>query len=240
MWCIVQYSEKMRCIQQQETLPILNFDLFNETQDGNISKHGTLLPHSFRAIFVGPSGCGKTNVLLSLLFNPNGPRFENIYVYSKSLYQPKYELLKAVLSNVEGVGYFPYADNENVIDVSQARNNSIFIFDDIACDKQNKIREYYSMSRHKDIDVVYLCQTYSKIPKQLIRDNCNIIVLFKQDGVNLKHIFNEHVTPDMSYEKFLMLCAECWKEHYGCLVIVKDFPLDKGRYRYEFDKYIKV
>jgi hypothetical protein len=75
------------------------------------------------------------------------------------------------------------------------------------------------MCRHKAIDVAYLCQTYSKIPKQLIRDNCNFIVLFRQDEKNLKHIFNDHVSPDLSYDQFKQMCADCWKENYGCLVI---------------------
>lgn len=230
----------MRCTQQQQALPIINFDLFSDTLANNYSKHGNLLPNSFRAIFTGPSGCGKTNALLSLLLNDNGARFENIYVYSKSLYQHKYELLKSVVQNAEGLRYFAFHNNEDVIDPSEALNNSIFIFDDVSCDKQNKIREYYSFCRHKNVDVIYLCQTYSKIPKQLIRDNCNIIVLFKQDTTNLKHAYNEHVSPDMTYEEFKLLCAECWKENYGCLTIVKDFPLNNGRYRKEFDKYIKV
>lgn len=228
----------MQCTQQQKSLPIINFDIFG--QPNNHNKHGDLLPNSFRAIFCGPSGCGKTNALLSLIFNPNGARFENIYVYSKSLYQPKYELLKTVLSKVKGIGYFPYKDNDDVIDPAEARNNSIFIFDDVACDKQNKIREYYSMCRHKNIDAAYLCQTYSKIPKQLIRDNSNVIVLFKQDEINLKHVFEEHVSPDMTFDRFKEMCSECWKENYDCLVIVKDFNLNKGRYRKGFDMYIKI
>lgn len=229
----------MQCTQQLEPLPILNLDIFNESIV-KCSKHGNLLPNSFRAIFSGPSGSGKTNALLSLLFHPNGARFENIYVYSKSLYQPKYELLKSVLNGVKDVGYFQYQNNDEIIAQNEARDNSIFIFDDIACDKQNKIREYYSMGRHKGIDVVYLCQTYSKIPKQLIRDNSNLIVLFKQDETNLKHIYNEHVSPDISYDTFKNLCAECWKENYEPIVIVKDFPLNQGRYRRGFDSYINT
>jgi hypothetical protein len=228
----------MLCNQQQ-ALPIINFDFFGNTTTCD-SKHGKLLPNSFRAIFCGPSGCGKTNALLSLVFSLNGLRFENVYVYSKSLYQPKYELLKLVLKRVKGVKYFPFNNNDEVIDPSEAHNNSLFIFDDVACDGQNKIKEYYSMCRHKAIDVAYLCQTYSKIPKQLIRDNCNFIVLFRQDEKNLKHIFNDHVSPDLSYHQFKQMCADCWKENDGCLVIAKDFSINYGRYRKKFDKYIKI
>lgn len=224
---------------KQHSLPIINLDFF-DADNKRKNRHGELLPNSFRAIFIGPSGCGKTNALLSLLFSINGARFENIYIYSKSLYQPKYQLLEKVLKNVKGVGYFPFKSNDEILDPNEAKNNSIFIFDDITCENQNKIREYYSMCRHKDIDAAYLCQTYSKVPKQLIRDNCNIIVLFRQDEINLKHSYDEHCSPDMPYNQFKNLCSECWREPYGCFVIVKDFDVKNGRYRKGFDEYISI
>lgn len=228
----------MNVVQQEQTLPIDNFDF--EPAKNVHGKHGKLLPDSFRAIICGPSGCGKTNVMLALLFDLNGAKFKNVYVYSKSLYQPKYQLLQEVLSNVKGVGYFPYKDNDDIISPHEAKTNSIFIFDDVACDKQNKIKEYYSMGRHKNIDVIYLCQTYSRTPKQLVRDNCNIIMLFKMDEINLKHVFDEHVSPDMSFDDFKKICSQCWTDRYGTFVIVKDFALNCGRYRKGFDKYIKM
>ena len=230
----------MQFIKQDLKLPIENLDFINETFTRH-NRHSKLLPNCFRAIFCGPSGCGKTNALLTLLFNPNGLRFENIYVYSKSLYQPKYKLLEDVLGHSKCVSFHPFKDNDLIIDPDQAKNNSVFIFDDVACDKQDKIRMYFSMGRHRNIDVAYICQTYSKIPKQLIRDNCNVIVLFKQDDINLRHIFDEHVSPDMTYEDFKQVCFKCWNEDkFGSMVIVKDFELKNGRYRKGFDKYIKV
>jgi len=58
-----------------------------------IYRHGIVLclPNTIRALIVGPSNCGKTNIMLSLIENPNGLKFENVYIVSKSLYQPKYE-----------------------------------------------------------------------------------------------------------------------------------------------------
>lgn len=223
--------------QQDVTLPVENFDFVESVKK---YRHGKLLPNSLRAVFCGPSGCGKTNALLSLLFNENGLCFENVYTYSKTLYQPKYQLLQEVLKQVEGISYFPFRDNDEVIDPADARPFSVFIFDDIVCNKQDKIREYFSMCRHKSIDAAYLCQTYSKIPKQLIRDNCNVIVLFKQDDMNLKHVYDEHVSPDLPYEDFKELCSKCWTDRFGFLVIAKEFDLNQGRYRKGFDKYIKI
>ena len=147
--------------------------------------------------------------------------------------------MEDVLRKVKGIGYFPFKDNEQIIDPNKAKTNSVFIFDDVACDKQDKIREYFSMCRHRNIDSAYICQTYSKVPKQLIRDNCNMIVIFRQDERNLKHIFEEHVSPDFTYDEFKRICSKCWNENrYGNMVVVKDFDLNNGRYRQGFDKYI--
>lgn len=79
------------------------------------------------------------------------------------------------------------------------------IFDDVACENQTNIRNYFAMGRHKQIDSFYLTQTYSKIPKQLIRDNANFLIIFKQDDIHLKHIFGEHVSTDIHWLKFRAL-----------------------------------
>ena len=200
------------------------------------SKHGALLPNSIRAIIVGPSQSGKTNVLFNLIFDSNGLVFENVYVFSKSLYQPKYKFLAKVLP--KEVKYFPYRDNANVKHPSEAKPNSLMIFDDVSTENQKNIRNYFAMGRHNNIDSFYLGQTYSKIPKQLIRDNCNLLVLFKQDDMNLRHIYNDHINTDMRFDVFKKICATAWKDKHGFVVISKDCDLDKGRYRLGFDQYV--
>lgn len=228
----------MKFIKQQECLPIRNADI--DITSTKKKKHGALLPNSIRGIIVGPSNCGKTNVMLSLLEHPNGLRFENIYIYSKSLSQPKYEYLRRVISRISGLGYYTFSNNCDVIPPEEAKPNSIFIFDDVACDKQNNIRAYFCMGRHNDVDSFYLCQTYTHIPKHLIRDNANLLILFKQDDLNLKHIYNDHVNTDMTFEEFRKTCAKCWKDKYGFFVIDKDSPMDKGRYRKGFDTFMSL
>lgn len=228
----------MKFVKQQTELPIVNIDFKSEN---NIKKqHGTLLSDSIRAIIVGPSNCGKTNLMIGLIEHPNGLRFENIYIYSKSLHQPKYKHLEELIRPISGMGYYTFSDNSNVIAPEKAKRNSIFIFDDVACDKQNNIRAYFCMGRHNDVDSFYLCQTYTRIPKHLIRDNANLIILFKQDDMNLKHVYEDHVNTDMSFNIFRQACAESWKDKYGFLVIDKDRPVNKGRYRKGFDTFIHI
>ena len=64
------------------------------------------------------------------------------------------------------------------------------------------MRDYFSMGRHNSIDCFYLSQTYAHIPKHLIRDNTNFIILFKQDETNLRHVYDDHVNKDMSFNEF--------------------------------------
>ena len=228
----------MRFARQATIIKVVNFDDRTRLMDKKeIRRHGNMLPNTIRSIICGPSNCGKTNVLISLIESPHGIHFENMYVYSKSLQQPKYRYLENLMSSIEEIGYFTFSNNSDVIPPSEALPNSIFIFDDVACDKQDTIREYFAMGRHSSVDCFYLCQTYAKIPKHLIRDNANVLILFKQDGTNLKHVYNDHVNTDMSYDDFRAFCQKYWQHKYGYVVIDKDSSLTNGRYRKGFNDF---
>ena len=225
--------------QQSQRLSVRNLDPLS-SGEAQERRHGNLLPNSVRCIVSGPSNCGKTNVAVSLLLDPNGLKFRNVYLYSKTPFQPKYTMLGEILGNIEGFGYFVFSDNAEIVKPSDAQRDSVFIFDDVACDKQDTMREYFSMGRHSFVDSFYLCQTYSRTPKHLIRDNANFIVLFKQDELNLKHVYEDHVNTDMTFNQFKDMCALCWRgDKYGFLVIDKDSDIDDGRYRKGFDSYIR-
>lgn len=223
--------------EQPLKLQVVNFDGVVEKEKRE-KRHGELLPDTIRAVFCGPSNCGKTNCLLTLITHPNGLRFENIYVYSKSLNQPKYKYLKDLLSPIDGMQYFAFSDHESVVSPDKALPNSIMIFDDIATEKQDNVRAFFCMGRHKKVDSFYLCQSYARIPKHLIRDNVNLLVLFRQDDVNIKHIYNDHVNSDMPFEKFKEICSKCWRDDkHEFLVIDRDRPINHGRYRKGFDSF---
>lgn len=225
----------MKFVQQQQSLSL---DKVCCESTKKIYRHGNLLPTTIRCIICGPSSCGKTNVMIGLLIHKNGLRYRNVYLYSKTLFQPKYVFLDKVLTMVPEIKFTKYRDNEEVISSQTARPNSVMVFDDVAGENQNNIRDYFAIGRHKNIDSFYLNQTYSKIPKQLIRDNANLLVVFKQDDVNLRHIYDEHVTTDMSWKQFREMCKNIWSEPYSYLVINKDCEKNNGRYRMKFDKFV--
>jgi len=78
-----------------------------------------------------------------------------------------------LLSSIDEIGYFTFSNNSDVVPPSEARPNSIFVSDDVACDKQDTVREYFTMSRRSRVDCFYLCQSYARIPKHLIREICH-------------------------------------------------------------------
>ena len=74
--------------------------------------------------------------------------------------------------------------------------------------------------------LLYLCQSYAHIPKYLIRDNVNLLVLFRKDNINLKHVYTEHVNTDMPYTQFRDLCSSCWNnDKYSLLSIKRGHPI---------------
>lgn len=229
----------MEVINQNEKLDVSNIDnLTPDIFDNSLSKHGQLLPNTMRCIISGPSNCGKTNVVFNLITNPNGLSFNNVYIFSKSLNQPKYLLLEKILSDVVDVSLYKFDASSEIMEPNNAEPHSIFVFDDVACENHDRIRAYFSMGRHNHIDSIYVGQTYSRIPKQLIRDNVNFLIAFKQDEKNLKHIYNDHVGGEMTFEKFRELCGRAWKEKYGFIVIDKERSMNNGRYRIGFDKFV--
>lgn len=76
-------------------LPVMNFnELAQCSVDKEGKRHGVLLPNSVRAVIYDLFNCGKTNAHLALITHPYGLRFESVYVYLKSLNQPKYIFLR--------------------------------------------------------------------------------------------------------------------------------------------------
>ena len=143
-----------------------------------------LLPYmpsdTFRMLICGPSGCGKTNVLMHMLYNLL--YYDKIYLFSKNLEQPKYrQLLETFQPISEEAGYDVIEEsNSDVIPLESLDNDNqkIVIFDDYACERNQKpLIEYFVGGRHKNCSVIYLSQSYYLTPKD-IRLNCSHFCIF--------------------------------------------------------------
>jgi hypothetical protein len=208
--------------------------------------NGEYLPNGdyIRCLIVGPSGCGKTTLLTNFLLSPGWVDKENthVYIYSKSLNQPEYVFLQILFNEVEAEineKICMFCDNnDDAVRLDNCNSNSIVIFDDFIQENQDNVRDYYTRGRHKQIDVFYLGQTYSKIPKQLVRDNVNFLCIFRQDNLNLKHINDEFVGGDFSFDEFSSICSDCWNQDYGFITTDLTRKRDDGKYRNKIKYFI--
>lgn len=68
----------------------------------------------------------------------------------------------------------------------------------------------FSMDRHLGAKSIFcLAKIYSKIPKQMVRNNTNFLVILKQDYTNLQRDFNDHCFADMNFSKFHKMYHFC-------------------------------
>jgi GTPase SAR1 family protein len=197
---------------------MINYDIDIEKKNSNLNK---IFPNIFRCLIIGPSGVGKTNLLVNLLINHklNMFDYQKIYIYSKTLHQNKYQLLIKFFNELSqelesSEPLLTCFDNENEIILPNEINpslKSIFIFDDVLLDKQNIIEKYFAQGRNNNISCFYLCQSYTRIPKQIVRDNANVLIMFNVDEKNMKHVYSNHVFHVFpTFSTFKDLCLKIW------------------------------
>ena len=136
----------------------------------------------FKMLICGPSNSGKTNILLHMLYELL--EFDKIYLFSKNLHQNKYQaLLQDFAERINPqVGYEVIeAPGDEIIPLKELPmdNQKIVVFDDLVCESnQNSIINYFINGRHRNCCVIYLTQTFYKVPKD-IRVNCSHFCIFK-------------------------------------------------------------
>lgn len=149
----------MQFVKQSIEIPVRNSDSHSHAGGNPPKRHSDLLPNNVRCIICGPSGSGKTNVLLSLIESENGLKFENLYLYCKTLDQDKYQYLSEVLKPIDGVGFYTFSSSQNVLDPSQMKKNSLIVFDDVINDtgiNRGIVGNIFTLGRHRNFANVTL------------------------------------------------------------------------------------
>lgn len=163
-------------------MKIPNYDALISSKSSDFKQIHPFMPSdTFRMLICGPSNSGKTNILLHMLYELLA--YDKIYLCAKNLHQDKYQFLlddfgKRVNPKVGYEVIEPYCDVFPLEELSPD-NQKIVIFDDMVCESnQNAIINYFINGRHLNCSVIYLSQSYFKIPKN-IRDNCSHFCVFK-------------------------------------------------------------
>lgn len=205
-------------------------------------RNGELLPESIRCLIVGPSNCGKSTLMIdNFILSPGWLDWKgkHLYIFSTSLNQPKYSQLQDYYNSIEkDIGHPIATFSREDMPLDDCKSNSVVVFDDYMLVNQNNVRDFFTRGRHKNIDCFYLAQTYTKVPKQCVRDNVNFLCLFRQDNTNLKHIYDDFVCGDVTFDELRTMCSECWDEDYGFMTIDMTRKLKDGKYRNKIKDFL--
>ena len=112
---------------------------------------------------------------------------------------------------------------------------NLLVLDDCFLGKQSKAEAYYTRGRHNSCDTLYISQNYFRLPRQTIRENSNLIILFPQDARNLNHIHADHCSSDISLSEFRDFCKKVWKREHNFVTIDLTSRVWNGKYRKNLD-----
>ena len=196
----------------------------------NTTKKWSFIPdHPYRMLIIGGSGSRKTNTLINLI-NEQGD-IDNIYLYTKDLSEPKYEIL---IKNRENVGIKNFNDpnafiecsntmddvyeNINVYNPSRERK-ILIVFDDMIADiMSNKkfqaiIKELFIRCRKLNISVVFITHSYFFVPKDVRLNSMHYFIMKINNKKELQKIAINH-SADIDYKDFIKIYRECTRKPY--------------------------
>ena len=211
-------------------------EFLNEAENPNYHLHNLKLP--FRMAIVAPSGSGKTNFLINLihLFSQGKGTFADITIVTRNKDEPLYQWLQTKSDQIqikEGMENLPQLDKFDK-DV-----NHLVVLDDLVLAKdQSRIENYYIRARKLNVSVIYISQSYFRIPK-IIRQNLSYLVLLKLSGEReLKLILSESGV-GLDREQLLSLYNYATAERFNALVIDFEAPVEK-RFRKNWLDYLAM
>lgn len=220
---------------------IINFD---EKPDKATEKQKSwLVPDPLRCLLIAPAGSGKTNLLLNILMDDNIWRYDRLYVYSKTVNQPKYQLLKDFFDAIEEetgeqCAWF-FDDTSAVIEPEEldANYKNCMVFDDCQLESQKTICKYFVQGRHNNCSVFYCAQSFVELKKSYIRGNSNFIILFKVDKSILNLFYQQFISLHMSKDQWDSFLKQCFKTKHDFICISPNDPLENGFLRRSLDEF---
>ena len=131
-----------------------------------------------------------------------------------------------------------YNDSSAVPDPTELNDceKNLIVLDDILLEKQSKAENFYCRGRHSNCDVIYISQSYFRLPRQTIRENTNFIILFPQDMKNVNHIYADHCT-DIDINEFKDFCKSVWIKKYDFVTVDLTSSKYNGKYRKNLDHF---
>ena len=202
-------------------------ELLDKVENPNFNLHHLKLP--FRMCIVAPSGSGKTNFLVNLLsiMSSGKGTFASIYIITRNADEPLYKWIQTKSDQIiikEGLSNTP------PLDKFDKELNHLVVWDDLVLAKDlTMVENYYIRARKLNVSVIFISQSYFKIPK-IIRNNCSYMVLLKLSGNREVSLILSEFGLGVSKEQLIALYEYATREKFSPLLI--DMEADKdSRFR---------
>lgn len=202
-------------------------NLLDNAENPNYELHKFKLP--FRMCIVAPSGSGKTNFLINLIakFSEGKGTFQDITIITRNKDEPLY---KWIGSKCDQIRILEGLSNTPALDKLDKECNHLVVWDDLVLSKDlSMVENYYIRARKMNCSVIFLSQSYFKIPK-IIRNNCSYMVLLKLSGNREVNIILSEFGLGITKEQLIQLYEYATNEKFSPLII--DLESDKdNRFR---------
>lgn len=191
-------------------------EMLDNAENPNFKIHQLKIP--FRMCVVAPSGSGKSNFLVNLihLFSQGKGTFADITIITRNKDEPLYNFLMSKCDQIqvkEGLTNLPQLDKMD------KRLNHLVCFDDLVLAKdQSAIENYYIRARKLNCSVIYLSQSYFRIPK-MIRNNCSYMVILKLSGNREVNMILSEFGLGVSREQLVAMYEYATREKFSPLLI---------------------
>jgi len=205
-------------------MEIINFDKY--LSDTKQTKHHYLLPDCHYLI-VGSTGAGKTNLLLNMILK--WMKYDFCCVFTVNPDQDKYQFLHG-----QGIKIMSPEDIPPVEELDYKQK--VMVFDDIKLNDMKKVMEYFSLSRNKNCNCIYLTQSYFDTPKY-IRRNTNCFIFFGNlDNKDIRYIADDHAK-GITRKQMEAIYRKATEDLYSFMVLDKTAKHIPLRYRKCFDQF---
>ena len=190
-----------------------NDSLIQPSKIDNVNnKINDLKNENHRHVVIGPSNVGKTYYMLKVLEKIGNKR--PIHIINRSPNQ------------------YPNYKTSTEIKAINKYKGCVVIFDDmLGAKNSSQIDEFFRRGRHEDLDVYYISQNYFGLPRQSIRNNSDILILFKQTLRDVQSVYYDIGAYDMKYDEFKEMCHKAWDERFNYLCIDMTKNKNEGKYR---------
>jgi len=190
--------------------------LLVQAENPNFNLHKLKIP--LRMCVVAPSGSGKTNFLVNLihLFSKGKGTFADITIVTRNKDEPLYNFLSGKSDQIqikEGLHNLPQLDK-----MDKAVNHLVCIDDMVLAKDQSMIENYYIRARKLNCSVIYLSQSYYRIPK-VIRNNCSYMVILKLSGQREVNMILSEFGLGVTKEQLIKLYETATAEKFSPLLL---------------------